>query len=186
LNKAFAAKKEPFRPCEYPICSFFDLIDSMWKGDKKRSYPLHRFCTLMRKMNARSYVQEDLILNEELLAEKNMAEEYFGDGIKLDAARLTFFSAPNEFLNWDKSEEYLSKHILSYAIIVTMVLSDNTFNTYLLEAVVRSPSIVFLKEEDKDTPFIEQVTNYYIHNVRKFETTIGSQKSSKQLLIEAN
>ncbi len=186
MNKAFATKKEPFQPCEYPTCSFFNLIDSIWKGDKERSYPLHRFCTLMRKMNVQSYVQEELTLNEELLAEKNMAEEYFDAEIKLDAVRLTFFCAPKELLNWDKSEEYLSKHILGYAIIVTMVLPDNTFNTYLFEAVVRSPSIVFFKEEDEDTPFIEPVTNYYVHNARKFATTIGSQELSKQLLVEGS
>jgi hypothetical protein len=122
MHNAFATKSEPFQPCEYPICSFFDLIDSIWKGPKERSYPLHRLCTLMRKMNAKSFLQEKLILNQELLEEKAMAEENFGAEIKLDAVRLTFFCAPNKFLNWDKSEEHLSKHILGYAVIATLVV----------------------------------------------------------------
>lgn len=186
MNRAFATKNELFQPCEYPTCSFFDLIDSIWKGDKERSYPLHRFCTLMRKMNARSYVQEELIQNDELLEEKNMAEVFFGTEVKLDAARLTFFCAPHELLGWDNSVEQLEKYILGYAVIVTMVLPGNDFDVYLHEAVVRSPSIVFFEEKDKDTPFIEPVTNYYVHNVRKFATTIGTQELSKQLLIEGS
>ncbi|MDT8301706.1 MAG: hypothetical protein RQ760_09495, partial [Sedimentisphaerales bacterium] len=69
---------------------------------------------------------------------------------------------------------------------VTMELPDSSFNTYLLEGVVRSPSIVFFKKEDKDTPFIEPVTNYYVHNTRKFTTTIGKEELSKHFFIKGS
>jgi len=184
MHNAFAAKLERFQPCEYPTCSFFDLIDSIRKGPKESSCALHRFCTLMRKMHAKSFVQEELILNQELLEEKAMVDKYFRGEIQLDATRLTFFSAPPDFLSWDSPEEYFEKHVLGYAVIVTMIMPDNHPNTYLLEAIVRPPSII-LFDENKE-PFIEPVTNYYVHNVREFFTTFGTKKSPKHLSIKGS
>lgn len=184
MHDAFATKLEQFQPCEYTTCSFFDLIDSIWKGPEESSYALHRFCTLMRKMNAKSFLQEELILNQELLEEKAMAEEYFDGEVKLDATRLTFFCGQLDLSEWDTHKENFEKYILGYAVIVTMVMSDNSSNTYLLEAIVRPPSII-LFDENKDA-FIEPVTNYYIHNVKKFLTTIGTEESPKHLSIEGS
>ncbi len=42
MHDAFATKLESIQSCEYPDCSFFDLIDLIWKGSEARSYPLHR------------------------------------------------------------------------------------------------------------------------------------------------
>lgn len=184
MHNAFATKLEQFQLCEYPTCSFFDLIDSIWKGPEENSYALHRFCTLMRKMHAKSFVQEELILNQELLEEKAMAEEYFNGEVELDAIRLTFFCGSPDLLKWDTPEEVFEKYILGYAVIATLKFQEQLHGSFLIEAIVRPPSIIF-SEENKD-PFIEPVTNYYVHNVKKFLTTIGTEESPKHFSIEGS
>jgi hypothetical protein len=184
MHNAFASKLELFQPCEYPACSFFDLIDSIWKEPKGTSSPLHRFCTLMRKMNAKSFLQEKLILNQELSEEKEMVEKYFDGEVELEATRLTFFCSPPDCLKWDAPKKTFEKYILGYAVIVTLKFQKKYHGSHLIEAIVRPPSIVLL-EKDKD-PFIEPVTNYYVHNVKKFLTTIGTGESPKALSIEGS
>ena len=182
MYNAFATKSERFQTCEYPACSFFDLVDSLWKGPET-SYPLHRFCTLMRKMNALSYIQENLILNRELSDEKEMLQIKCENNVELKPTRLTFFCAPHEFITWDTPSEELKKYILGYVVIVSWK-TRGEYHTFILEAVVCSPSIVFFKKDDD--PFIGPVTNYYVHNVKKYPTTIGHEKAHKQLEIKGS
>jgi hypothetical protein len=181
MHNAFAIKLERLQSAEYPACSFFDLIDSIWEDRKERSYPLHRFCTLMRKMHAESFIQEKLALNQELLEEKEMAEKYFGGEVKLDATRLTFFCGSPKLLKWNAPNEVFEKHVLGYAVVVTLKPQGQCPSSFLIEAVVRPLAIVFPKKEED--PFIEPVTNYYIHNAKKFMTTIGPKESHKELSI---
>ena len=131
MHNAFATELVPFHSCEYPACSFFDLIDSIWKGPKEASSPLHRFCTLMRKMNAKSFLQEKLILNQELSEEKEMVEKYFDGEVELEATRLTFFCSPPDFLKWDTSKEIVEKYILGYGVIVTLKSQDKYHRSHL-------------------------------------------------------
>jgi len=120
------------------------LIDTIWKGLEERSYPLHRFCTLMRKMNAKSFLQEKLILNQELSEEKEMADKYFGGEVELDAIRLTFFCSPPDFLKWDAPKKTFEKYILGYAVIITLKFPKKHHSSYLIEAVVVLLRLYFL------------------------------------------
>ena len=71
MKNAFATKQKLLESCQVPF-SFYQFIDDLWHRGTN-SHPLHRLCTLMRKMKAKSFMREELALNEELLEEQNMA-----------------------------------------------------------------------------------------------------------------
>jgi hypothetical protein len=178
MEDAFAVQEESLQSCESPM-SFFKLIESVWEGNNDQ--PLHRFCSLMRKMKARSYVQEYLILNQELQDEKYMLDKYFGTSVNLEATRLTFFCHITESKKWS-DENLTGDHILGYAIIVKIHLPDGTIQTHLLEAVVRPPSVVFPSDGGKSY-FIEPITNYYLHNAKPFKTCLGTKDNYRPFTI---
>lgn len=174
MEDAFAVKEESLRSCELPA-SLFELIESVWEGDNDQ--PLHRFCSLMRKMKAKSFVQEELILNQELQDEKSMLDVHFGLPINLEATRLTFFCHLTDSKKWN-NDDLADNHILGYAIIVKIHLPDGNILTHLLEAVVRPPSVVF-PSNGEGSYFIESITNYYLHNVKLFKTCLGTAKKNR-------
>jgi len=101
MHNAFADKIEALQSCDQPDCSFYSLVESLMSDDSIKE-PLHRLCTLMRKMKARSFIRETLIPNEELLDEKEMAEKVCGGNVELHATRITFFCLPKDKLNWNE------------------------------------------------------------------------------------
>ena len=173
MEDAYAKVQKQLEPCEPPF-SFFRLVDELWHGESNPS-PLRRLCTLMRKMNVKSLVSEELELNEELLEEQDLAARQYDQDVGLTATRLTFFRLCPSSLRWCDNT-LLDIHLLGYAVVVTLMLPNDKRWTYLLEAVVRPPSILV---GDKDRMFIEPVTNYYMHNTRNFKTTIGVEGDSR-------
>jgi hypothetical protein len=181
MEGVFATQVEPLKPCRPSDRSFFELVESIWSGPNFQ--PLRRFCSLMRKMNAASFVQEQLVLNQELIDEKEMACSCFNEQIELEAKRWTFFCYLPESLDWN-DESLLDQHILGYAVIVYLKRPNGTVITFLLEAVVRRPSVVYAIKGNEF--FIEPITNYYIHNIRKFPTTIGTEELNGTFTIEGS
>jgi len=175
MYNAFAEREEKLQDCAPPY-SFFKLIRSVWKGYKKSAPPpdpLHRLCTLMRKMKAKSFVKEKLLLNPELEDEIRMADARCGGGVKMSSiVRLTFFRSFPESRHWDELND---NDLLGYAIIVTLKLPGQNYRTYMLESVVRPPSLWLDLEKKKALP----VTNYYTHCARTFKTCIGTKRHSK-------
>jgi len=179
MRDAFAKQVQPLQLCT-PRFSFFELIDSIWSGSNNQ--PMHRFCTLMRKMNARSFVQEDLELNNELLDEKYMASVHCGSEVELSAIRLTFFASCPDSAEWVNENDLPDDHLLGYAIIVTIkVPSKDRTPTFMLEAIVRPPSVVVLPPND--IIFIQPITNYYLHNSCVSETILGTEQSHRALKL---
>lgn len=174
MRDAFAIKVEKLQLCDPQSVSFFDLIESIWKTPNKQ--PFHRFCTLMRKMNARSYVREDLVLNQELLDEREMLRIHLKSDVDLKAERLTFFASVPESLRWKSLKKLPDIHLLGYAIIVKVIQpgQSDPMVTYMLEAVVRPSSVVALLPNKEI--FIESITNYYLHNSKSFQTILGTRK----------
>ena len=177
----FFAKSEPqLIPCERGYSFFFDLIDRLWKGPN--SQPIHRVCTLMRKMQVTCFVSEDLELNDELLAEKaDAVARCDGELRHFDARRLTFFRQQPNPASW-RDLDKLS--CLGCVIIVTMVLPDNQERSYLLESVVRSPCVFVPTHDSKSRA--ETITNYYVHCTRQFPTTIGTRRDNLVLTMEGS
>lgn len=132
----------------------------------------------MRKMRAKSFLKETLVPNKELNDERFMLEERFKDTVEMEAIRLTFFCSDTEKITWNLSDDELEKYLLGYAVIVILTLPDSDVKIHVLEAIVRVPSVI-LWDRENNTPFFESITNYYVHNVRDFKTTIGSNGTKK-------
>ena len=54
---------------------------------------------------------------------------------------------------------------------------------YLLEAVIQPPSVSFKTGLDEEPIFILEIPNYYVHNIRPIETTIGPRNNSRKISI---
>ena len=180
MKDAFAKKQKLLESCQAPSFSFYQFIDDLWHQGGN-SNPLHRLCTLMRKMKVESFIKEELELNDELLEEQNMVTQRYNQKIGFTATRLTFFQSLPPSSKWEDQEELPDDHLLGYAVIATLELPDDEYRTYLLESVVRPPSIWVRDAEDRIS--IEPITNYYVHNTRDFETTIGTEEKSRTLTL---
>jgi hypothetical protein len=179
MKDAFAQKFEKIQPCDPQTISFFKLIESIWEDPNNQ--PFHRFCTLMRKMKACSFVREELILNQELLDEREMLQVHLGSNVVFTAERLTFFASLPESLEWSDPKQLPESHILGYAVIVKVMEGTQHKITFMLESVVRPPSVVFLLKDDDI--FIEGITNYYLHNSRPFETILGTREKFRTFIF---
>ena len=180
MKDAFAKEQKLLESCQAPSFSFYQLIDDLWHQEGNPN-PLHRLCTLMRKMKVKSFIKEELELNEELLEEQNMVTQRYNQKIGLTATRLTFFRSLPSPSKWDDPKKLPEDHLLGYAVIATLELPGDKYTTYLLESVVRPPSIWIRDAEDHIS--IEPITNYYVHNTRDFETTIGTEKKSRTFTL---
>ena len=180
MKDAFAKKQKLLESCQAPSFSFYQLIDDLWHQGGNPN-PLHRLCTLMRKMKVKSFIKEELELNEELLEEQDMATKRCKKTVGLTATRLTFFRSLPSLPKWDDPDKLPDDHLLGYAVIATLELPGDKYTTYLLESVVRPPSI-WVPGVENDLS-IEPITNYYVHNTRDFETTIGTEGKSRTLTL---
>ncbi len=173
MRDAFAKGLKNLEPCDPDAVSFFELIESIWEGPNNQ--PFHRFCTLMRKMNVYSYVREELILNQELLDEREMLRiRLKSNDVDLTAERLTFFASLPGSREWGDTKQLPESHILGYAVIVKVMEGTQHKVTFMLESVVRPPSVVILPQDEEI--FIAPITNYYLHNSKSFETILGTQE----------
>ena len=179
MKDGFAKKEKLLESCQAPF-SFYQLIDDLWKHGGNPQ-PMHRLCTLMRKMKVKSFIREELERNEELLAERDMATARCEQNIDLTATRLTFFRSWPPSSKWDDPRELPDDHLLGYAVIATLRLPNDQYRTYLLESVVCPPSIWLSVEKDRMA--IEPITNYYVHNTREFETNIGTRAKSRTFTL---
>ena len=175
MKDTYAKTYQQLEPCDSPHYSFFQLVDELWCS--RNSDPMRRLCTLMRKMKVESLVIEELELNEELLEEQNMASKRYEWDVGLTAKRLTFFRSLPASSRWDDIEELPNNHLLGYAVVVTLTPPNDERTTYLLESVVRPPS-VWVHDVDHRIS-IEPITNYYVHNTRDFETIVGTKDLSR-------
>lgn len=181
MKDAFAKEQKLLESCQAPF-SFYQLVEDIWHPESNiGSDPMNRLCTLMRKMKVKSFIREELELNEELLEEQNMATQRCEKSVGLTATRLTFFRSLPPSLKWDEPNELPDDHLLGYAVIATLELPKNKYKTYLLESVVRPPSIWVRDTEDRIS--IEPITNYYVHNRRNFETHIGTKEKSRTFTL---
>lgn len=184
MQKAYAKKVLRLKSCE--SVHFFKLIDKIWKGEECAPYPLHRFFSLMRKMNADSYVDEELDLNAELLDEQEMATHRCGGTVKItQVKRLTFFGSLPSSKKWDNKEDLPDDHLLGYATIVTLCLPNKTYRTYLHEAFVQTPRISFQGLDDEKHYFF-RIPNYYIHNACDIKTSLGTRNNTREFVVKGS
>ncbi|HEX4083619.1 MAG TPA: hypothetical protein VHY22_01810, partial [Chthoniobacteraceae bacterium] len=120
--KGFHSASEPILiDCGSKYSFFFDLIEPTWIGFNNS--PLHRICTLMRKMGVKSYVKEELPIIGELADEVTAAKRRVDNrGVQGTASRLTFFRKYPKKGDWWELTEV---DILGYAVIMKLVLGNS-------------------------------------------------------------
>ncbi len=172
--------------------SFFQLIEDLSKQIRKspkgkglfNPAPLHRLCTLMRKLKAKAVLKEKLKPNQELKDELTMAQRRTNKKVRLEATRLTFFCSYPEEGKWNDPDTLPAEHILGYAVLVTLHIQGGHKRMYILEAVVRPPSVITPIPESLHAQFgsvhVVPVTNCYVHNTRTFSTRVGPKTKSRQ------
>lgn len=171
--------------------SFFDLVKNLWRG--QNSYAMHRLCTLMRKMDARWLIKEEVEIESLLEEEVNAIKRRCGKDTICEATRLTFFS---DMPKKDLMSEKASKALLAYVVIIKVHFPKKSYPSnpkdriYIFEAVVGFPSILLNHETTSLEGMTEiegslkiPVTNYYYHCGGTFETTIGTKSKHTNYII---
>src|SRR5437899_2939500 len=168
MKDTFASAEPRVIDCRPGFSLFFDLIRQ--ECNDLGHLPLHRICSLMRKMGVQSFTREDLAPNQEIQEEQQSAQvRTNGGAIGLSATRFTFFRHLPAQMDW---RDLTGKECLGYAVLLTLTLPDNSKRCYILESVVRVPSIWLPAANGAIEP--RDVTNYYVHSCKQFETVVGT------------
>lgn len=167
MHGAFAKNRPVVIPCKVGFSFFFDLIQKEW-GSERNVAPIHRICSLMRKMGAASMVREELELNAELQSEVEATKVRTGGDVLPEVVRLSFFRE-----NLKKDDDWhvlIGKEVLGYVTIAKLTLPNGSTRRYILESVVRPPTVWLDGEQSTYVP------NYYLHCSREFKTVVGTAK----------
>src|SRR5258706_952939 len=167
MKETFAEAEPQVIDCQPGFSFFFDLIRK--ECDNSGHLPLHRICSLTRKMGVQCFVREDLTPNQEIREEQRSAEVRTGASVGLSAVRFTFFRGLPPSMKW---QDLAAKECLGYAVLITLSLPNNSKKCYILESVVRIPGIWLPSSLGASEPY--DVTNYYIHSCQQFETVVGT------------
>jgi hypothetical protein len=187
--KGVFSKSEPsLVSCESNYSFFFDFVEKELPGPNGAPFraPLHRVCTLMRKMKVKCFLREELEHDTEILEEVAALEVRTDTKIKAEVVRFTFFRRAPTGTGTESWRELADKDILGYAVLLRpdppleVLRTDGSkyhVSGYILEAVISPPNVVV------DGGGTESVTNYYIHCCREFETTVGIKRKSKSFKL---
>src|SRR5260221_717589 len=172
MKDAFSANEPTLIDCRPAYTSppgfsfFFDLIRKECNGLSPA--PLHRVCSLMRKMGVQCLTREELKANPEIEEEHNAALIRTAGSVNLKALRLTFFRDFPRSKGW---RGLAGKEALGYAVLLGLTLPDGSNKCYILEAVVRIPTLWV--PDASGSLRGEPITNYYVHCCREFEKVVG-------------
>ena len=164
MQNVFASSISRFVRCGPNYSFFFDLIA---KESEPTNKPLHRFCSLMRKMGVTGYFREVLEQNAEIKAEIVDARYRTRKDVSGDAIRFTFFR--NGVVSNDP-QAHPKNSILGYLVLLKFRMREKLLSVFVLESVVREPS-VWLKNGDNEK--CVPLTNYYVHCRATFSTRVG-------------
>ncbi len=156
---------------------FFDLIAPSWEDNK----PLHRLCSLMRKMKAHAYTIESLIPNQETTEEELAAAKRCGGPVSTETHRLSFFQTYPKSKDW---HDIPLKDFLGYAILLKQQLPDGQPRSFILESVAQAPTVFFTNPDGSVRA--EPVGNYYVHCARKFDAIVGTEDDHKKYTVEGS
>lgn len=167
MKDRFLPSKNPLFECCLPPFSFYQFIEKFCKGQTNER-TLHRIFSLMRKMNAKTVVTEELKLEGELEVEINAITKKIGKEPQcVNLWRFSFFTRPvtKEFLPFLSNENYLG-----YAIFISAKVDETSFKNYIYEAVIAEPAFNNVSE----TQFAKKtLPAHYVHCVRKYSAWVS-------------
>lgn len=170
---------------------YFDLIAPVWRNCRAEG-AIHRLCSLMRKMGAKTLLREELEPNDEIRQEFEDLQTRVGKTLPSEpsAIRFSFFAAPCR--DKDKWRDQLPvTSFLGYAVVLRAELPTDVpivkercpsgEMAYVLEAATRPPA--WVSENGNGGYAVAGVTNYYVHCQREFKTTVGPRGASKEYTL---
>ena len=189
MNNTYA-KDTPSPPVDVRQISFYNFIGRVCKGPNQM--PLHRVCTLMRKMNAKWLIEEELEESWELAKEFRAIKERCGERAECAAKRYTFFL---DMAGGDWRKRGTGKKLLAYLVVVTIGFPRQHFivqvrgkavgiknRAYIYEAVVAFPAKDL--ELEGGSCVRVPITNYYYHCGDTFKTMIGTNGDHKKFTVD--
>ncbi len=133
----------------------------------------------MRKMGAKTLVEEELEPNQEIAQEFEDVGRRIGESVLIPKARrLSFFGASCPDQDWHKLPE---GSFLGYAVVVSFKIPESARQNlpkpvedvaYILESVTQPPG--WCQPWERSGYGLRRVTNYYVHCHNEFRTSIGS------------
>ena len=153
--------------CRRPYSFYFDLIVSVWKSPTQPSsnLPLHRICTLARKMGAQSIIMESATSIPNVREEIDDFDAANGGGGSAEAIAITFFS---KFLGEESLEDLNPSELLGQVIVINYKSSGSQSfsHTYVYESKFRLPEVKL--SSGKTTKLL----NNYVHCGRSLDITV--------------
>ncbi|HEX4738808.1 MAG TPA: hypothetical protein VH331_14735 [Allosphingosinicella sp.] len=127
-------------PCARPPYSFYnDFIEAYWEGgaSEQTAACIHRICTLARKMEACSFLMEDVSARPDVAAEIDHLQS-FSPGVQglVSARAITFLTsrrprAPQKSVPKEDG-------VIGHLVIISFPVRDGR-RSYLYEAIIRVP-----------------------------------------------
>jgi hypothetical protein len=132
----------------------------------------------MRKMEVKCYLREELVPNQEITDEIADASARTSGTATGNAVRFTFFRKP--VISGDL-HSLTDDDILGYAVVMSLQLPDGKARAYILESVIRVPTIWVTSKAGP--PEMRRLTNYYVHCSRDFTTVVGTNSHNHSFQI---
>lgn len=178
MRDAYASRCPILKPCglgaRYSF--FFQFIKRLFSDNWGNNKPLHRLCSLVRKMGVTALTIEDLIPNQEILNEQADLQRFHQRPVRTRARRVSFFRTTSR--DWRGIPD---REFLGYAVVLVHRLGRRKPLAHILEAVVREPAI-FLRAQN-GVLYPETVGNYYPHCVREFKSAVGTRDDHKEFRV---
>lgn len=156
------------KPVE-PGHSFFRLIYDYCLEERYQpciNRALHRLCSLMRKMNAKTVVIEDIESSCSEIKDECLAiKAYYSRNIKIRAHKFTFLN--KEIKNLKEIPQLKDSSFLSSALIINFTDRNGKWKSYLFKAIVSIPEINYA--EFGTIPLL----NYYLHIYKTFRCKVS-------------
>lgn len=159
--------------CSAPYSFFFQLISATWKSSTQSPDPLHRLCTLARKMDARTLLIEPALDRPDVTSEIDYLDGSAGPRGTAEAFTLSFVNREVAKVD-EKVDEAAIAELPGDAIIgQAVVINYKPFGeeadwiSYVYEAIFAIPA-----RQRTDGTRDEGLLNNYIHSKRTFEILV--------------
>ena len=153
---------------------FYDLIDKIWNHKESPNRPLHRICSLFRKMNVGTvYIEElDFRKSDKVYQEFELIKEKLQNSSL--TAKLYRLSAFHKRIGSNPAED----NYLGYAAVLNIMDADTPIRSYIIDSVIRIPMIFPGNTQlNKDIPNFKKampVLNNYYHCTHNYTGYVDS------------
>ncbi|MFO8008844.1 MAG: hypothetical protein R6V05_14040 [Candidatus Brocadiia bacterium] len=146
---------------------FFKFIEQdLWRSSPcfQHAQPIHRICTLWRKMGVGTLYVEHLNAGEHVQQELDAVSRRIGKAVKPHLVRVSAFFGRVR-------RPVAQNRYLGYAAVLRLRLAPNTWRSYVIDAVVRAPST--MTEAELQPAYL---MNNYLHSAREYAGQLADRQ----------